>query len=88
MRENEIHSAGYIYLRPKVTLHCLFIYFFRIFVSVYEKCLIPGKARSVTHKTGDFLGFWYHKCNRKTVMKHARGKNKLFSKCIAFDVFL
>ena len=22
-----------IYLRPKVTLHCLFIYFFRIFVS-------------------------------------------------------
>ena len=45
MRENKIHSAGYIYLRPKVTLHCLFIYFFRIFVSVYEKCLIPGKAQ-------------------------------------------
>ena len=25
--------SGLIYLRPKVTLHCLFIYLFRIFVS-------------------------------------------------------
>ena len=24
------------------------------------------------------LGFWYHKCSHKTVMKHARGQNKLF----------
>ena len=22
--------------------------------------------------------FWYHKCNHKTVMKYARGQNKLF----------
>ena len=54
---------------------------------IYERCLIPVNAQSVTNKTG-ILGFWYHTCNHKTVMKHARGQNKLFPKCIAFDVFL
>ena len=45
---------------------------------IYEKCLIPVKARSITHKTGDFKVFWYHKCSHKTVMTHARGQNKFF----------
>ena len=30
-----------VYLRPKVILHCLFIYLFRILRVIYEKCLIP-----------------------------------------------
>ena len=45
---------------------------------IYEKCLIPVTARSITHKAGYFEVFVYHKCNHKIVMKHARGQNKLF----------
>ena len=41
-----------------------------------EMRLIPIKVISITHKTGDFYVF--DVINATTVMKHARGQNKLF----------
>ena len=56
---------------------------------IYEKCLIPVKARSITQKTVVFqVSGIINATTDKTVMIHVRGQNIFFPKCITFYVHL
>ena len=67
-----------IYLKPKITLHCLYIY---ILVSNILMCLIHIKVRSIIHKAVEFYGvFLLSKMQSQGPNKTCKseGGNKLF----------
>ena len=56
--QSKNRSILHIYIRPKVTLHCVYIYF--MYTGIYErykKTVILIKVQSIMHMIAKFYGF-------------------------------